>query len=73
MRLLDRQVRLLDYLTSSDAIFGDEEFAIPSFGAAFEGENTGRIAQAKAIALVAITLPIVCRAARFYGKGDQRQ
>jgi len=29
MRLLDRQVRLLDYLTSSDAIFGDEEDAAP--------------------------------------------
>jgi hypothetical protein len=27
MRLLDRQIRLLDYLTSSGAIFGDEEDA----------------------------------------------
>jgi hypothetical protein len=29
MRLLDRQVRLLDYLTSSDAIFGEDGNAAP--------------------------------------------
>ena len=65
MRLLDRQVRLLDYLTSSDAIFGEAEDAAPD--SALEGMDPrllrleARFSYEKRIEKIIAVFPKTCR------------